>query len=64
MCADFPRPLYPWPALNPQLAVDGAVVPPEKSRYEVGYWIEDGKYHVEIPKTSREIRNSAFLGDK
>ena len=61
MCAAFPRPLYPWPTLRPALAVDGASVP-RGGQYEVGHWVEGGMHRVEILKTSRDIRNLAFLG--
>jgi hypothetical protein len=62
MCADFPRPLYPWPTLNPEFFVDGAAVP-RGCQHTIGYWVERGMHHIEIPKTSRDVRNVAFLGD-
>ena len=62
MCADFPRPLLPWPSLSPAFSVDGAAVP-GGWEYTVGYWIERGVHRVEIPPSSRAIRNLAFLGD-
>jgi hypothetical protein len=43
-------------------AVDGVDVP-RGWEYPVGYWIEGGMHHVEIPVLSRGIRNLAFLGD-
>jgi len=61
-CADFPRPLYPWPTLSPELAVDGAAVP-RGCQHTIGYWVERGMHHVEIPKSSRDVRNVAFLGE-
>jgi hypothetical protein len=62
MCADFPRPLLPWPSLTPSLAVDGVSVP-QGCQYTVGYWVEHGVHQVVLPQTSRGIRNLAFLGD-
>lgn len=62
MCADFPKPLLPWPAVAPTLTIDGAVVPNGWS-YRICYWVEEGVHHVRIPPSSRAIRNVAFLGD-
>lgn len=62
MCADFPKPLLPWSQLSSALGVDGAAVP-RGWEYTVGYWIEGGMHHVEIPASSRGVRNLAFLGD-
>lgn len=57
----FPRPLFPWPHLDPALANDGTLVP-RGWEYSVGYWIETAAHHVVIPQSSRSIRNVAFLG--
>jgi hypothetical protein len=62
-CADFPKPLFPWPHIITELNVDGVRVP-RGCEYEVGYWVENGNLHVEIPITSRGIRKLAFLGDE
>jgi hypothetical protein len=58
---DFPKPLLPWPGVHPPLMLDGV----EISRgweYSVGYWIAEGAHYVDIPQSSRSIRNVAFLG--
>ncbi len=62
MSEDFPRPLLPWPTLRVPLTVDGASVP-RGWEQAVGYWVKGGMHHVDIPRTSRGIRNLAFLGD-
>lgn len=61
--ADFPKPLFPWPQIITEFNVDGVPVP-RGCEYEVGYWVANGNLHVEIPITSRGIRNLAFLGDE
>ena len=60
-CADFPRPLFPWPQISPKLAVDGAEID-RGWEYSIVHWVEGDILHVEIPRTSRGIRNVAFLG--
>jgi hypothetical protein len=62
LCADFPRPKFPWPILSPALAIDSIDVP-RGWEHSVGYWVKDGLHHVEVPRTSRAIRNLGFLGD-
>ena len=62
MCADFPKPLMPWPTISPTLTIDGVVVP-DGWTYHICYWVEDGMHHVRISPSSRAIRNVAFLGD-
>ena len=59
--ADFSRPLLPWPQISPKLAVDGAPID-RGWEYSIVHWVEGGILHVEIPRTSRGIRNVAFLG--
>jgi hypothetical protein len=62
LCADFPRPKFPWPQVKPPFAIDG--VPVDRGlEYTVVHWVEDGVLHVEIPQCSRALRNVAFLGD-
>lgn len=61
-CADFPKPLLPWSELVTTLSIDRPLAP-NGWKYSIAYWIEDGVHHVEIPSSSRAIRNTAFLGD-
>jgi hypothetical protein len=61
-CADFPLPLFPWPTVNPALLIDGVTVP-HGWQYSVGYAIQQGIHKVSMPRTSRGIRNLAFLAD-
>jgi hypothetical protein len=60
-CTDSPKPLIPWPTLSSALTVDGAAVP-RGWEYAVVYWAENGMHRVQIPQSSRSIRNLAFLG--
>jgi hypothetical protein len=62
ICDDFPRALPPWPTLNAAFSIDGSAVP-RGWEYTVAYWIENGAHHLEIPRSSRGIRNLAFLGE-
>ena len=60
-CADFPRPLFPWPRVSPKLTIDGT--PAHRGwEYAIVHWVENGILHVEIPWSCGEIRSVA-LGD-
>jgi hypothetical protein len=61
-CEDFAQALLPWPQAKPPLFVDGAEVP-RGWEQTFGHWVEEGIQRVSIPRTSRGIRNLAFLGD-
>lgn len=59
---DFAKPIFPVTTLESSFSIDGAAVP-GGWKYRVGYWIEHGAHHVEIPQSSSGIRKIAFLGD-
>ena len=59
---DFGDRKWPWPTLTLALSVDGVAVP-EGITYTVGYWQEDARLHVSLPKSSRAIRKVAFLNE-
>jgi hypothetical protein len=59
---NFVKPLLPWPRFTSSFSIDGAAVP-RGWGYTVCYWIENGIHHVEIPRSSRSVRNVAFLGE-
>lgn len=61
MCADFSRPLLPWPQICCPLEFDGVTIP-RGWEYSVCFWVEGGVYRLLIPQTSRGVRNLAFLG--
>src|SRR5262249_9482009 len=62
ICADFPRPLRPWPQISSPLAIDQVRIP-RGWEYSVGYWVDGRSHHATILQSSRAVRSLAFLGE-
>lgn len=62
MCDNFAQPLLPWPQAKLSLFLDGVEVP-RGWEQTFGHWVEEGIQRVSILRTSRGIRNLAFLAD-
>jgi hypothetical protein len=59
---ETPRPKFPWPEVAYQFAVN-EIIAPGGFHFPVGYWVDGSKHRVELPQTSRGIRNVEFLSD-
>ena len=62
ICKGCKQPKYPWPIVGTILSIDSVPVP-RGWEYSVGCWTDRGSRIVQVPQSSRGVRNLAFLGD-